>query len=96
MSSNWSGQVSVWSIPDCREELHLQGHAVEAGCARFRPGAYTSLSPSITNLASCDHEGNVILWSLESTQPLAYLEKHDARVSRVAFHPNSDFLGTTW
>lgn len=86
----------MWSIPDCREELHLQGHGVEAGCARFRPGAYVSLDSKTVNLASCDHDGHVILWNLESNHPFAHLEKHDARVSRVSFHPNSNFLGTTW
>lgn len=96
VTSNWSGQVSVWSIPSCREELHLQGHGAEAGCAKFRPGAYVSLDSAVANLASCDHEGNVFLWSLNSTNPLSKLERHDARVARLAFHPSSLYLGTTW
>ncbi|KAI6182617.1 SFM domain-containing protein [Aphelenchoides bicaudatus] len=94
VSSNWSGQVSIWSVPHCRQELLLQGHGVEAGCARFRPGAYVTLDPKIANLASCDHDGNVYVWNLESTQPFVKLEKHDSRVSRVAFHPSGNYLGT--
>lgn len=96
VSSNWSGQVSIYNIPLCQEELHLQGHSAEVGCARFRPGAYVNLDPKIANLASCDHNGHVLLWSLNSTQPLAHLEKHEGRVARVAFHPSSAYLGTSW
>ncbi|KAI6241185.1 SFM domain-containing protein [Aphelenchoides fujianensis] len=95
VTANWSGQVSVWSVPDCREELHLQGHGVQAGCARFHPQAYVNQDPSVVNIASCDHDGNVLLWNLNSTTPMSSLLKHDNRVGRVAFHPCGGYLGTT-
>ncbi|KAH7728391.1 CRE-PRP-4 protein [Aphelenchoides avenae] len=95
ITSNWSGQVSVWSVPDCKEEQRFSGHAsVPVGCAKFRPGAYETLDPLVVNAASSDHDGRVLLWSLASDQPLAELEKHGARVPRVAFHQSGNYIAT--
>ncbi|KAI1723267.1 WD domain, g-beta repeat domain-containing protein [Ditylenchus destructor] len=94
ITSNWSGQVSIWTVPDCNEELRLIGHSCQVGCARFRPGAYTTVDPLCLSAASCDHEGRVLLWNLRSEQPHAELEKHPARVSRLAFHPSGNYLAT--
>ena len=46
-------------------------------------------------MASCGSDGSVKLWSLDSDEPLADIEGHDARVSRCAYHPSGrlmDFL----
>lgn len=89
--------MSVWSIPDCKEELRFAGHSsVPVGCARFRPGAYENLDPLVVNAASSDHHGRVVLWSLGSDQPVAELEQHGARVSRIAFHQSGDYIATCW
>lgn len=96
ISSNWSGQVSIWTVPNCQNVLHLQGHGAKVGCARFRPGAFDHLPAEGVNAASCDFDGNVLLWSAHQPTPLAHLENHGSRVSRVAFHPSGDFLGSTW
>ncbi|KAL7072417.1 hypothetical protein ACQ4LE_008521 [Meloidogyne hapla] len=96
ITSNWSGQVSVWSIPDCVEELKLQGHPCQVGAARFHPGAYKTQDPLLLNAASCDHSGNVLLWNLvNGEKPLAKLERHEDRVPRLAFHQNGRHLCTT-
>ena len=39
-------------------------------------------------MASCGSDGSVKLWSLDSDEPLADIEGHDARVSRCAYHPS--------
>lgn len=96
ITANWSGQVIIWSVPDCREELKLVGHSSNVGCARFHPGAYTELDPLLLNAASCDHDGKVFLWNLVNEQPLAELERHNARVSRIAFHQTGRYLATCW
>lgn len=115
ISSNWSGQVTVWSIPDCEEggyfdgvwffpastcdsysELRLTGHNSQVGCVKFHPSAYVGADPLQLNAASCDHDGRVLLWNLTSSQPIDELEKHSARVSRLAFHPSGKFLATCW
>lgn len=96
ITSNWSGQVTVWSVPDCQEELRLQGHPCQVGCARFHPGAYKDQDPLLLNAASCDHAGNVHLWNLANgDKPLAKLERQEDRVPRLAFHPSGHFLATT-
>ena len=43
-------------------------------------------------MASCGSDGSVKLWSLDSDEPLADIEGHDARVSRCAYHPSGRFL----
>lgn len=48
------------------------------------------------NAASCDHDGRVLLWSLATSEPIFELERHVARVSRLAFHPCGDYLATCW
>jgi len=62
------------------------------GCAKFHPSAYMDVMPF--KAASCDHDGRVLLWGLESDQPITEFEKHPARVSRLAFHPSGKFLAT--
>ena len=43
-------------------------------------------------MASCGSDGSVKLWSLDSDEPLADIEGHDARVSRCAYHPSGRFF----
>ncbi|CAD5235364.1 unnamed protein product [Bursaphelenchus xylophilus] len=95
ITSNWGGQVQIWSIPNCLNEQTFQGHPDKASCARFRPGAYQNIQPSEVNAASSDFSGNVMLWNLNEGKAMAQLENHGNRVTRVAFHPSGEFLGTT-
>uniref|UniRef100_A0A915BQY1 Pre-mRNA processing factor 4 (PRP4)-like domain-containing protein n=2 Tax=Parascaris univalens TaxID=6257 RepID=A0A915BQY1_PARUN len=94
ITSGWSGECGVWSVPSCERERKYVGHSSQAGCARFHPGAYISQEPFALNAASCAHDGTVKLWSLESNEPLSELEQHPQRVARVAFHPSGRFLAT--
>ncbi|KAM3720648.1 U4/U6 small nuclear ribonucleoprotein Prp4 [Dirofilaria immitis] len=94
ITSGWSGECSIWSIPESTRERRFVGHASQAGCARFHPGAYVSQESYALNAASCSHDGTVKLWSLESDSPLSELEPHSQRVSRIAFHPSGRFLAS--
>uniref|UniRef100_A0A914C989 Pre-mRNA processing factor 4 (PRP4)-like domain-containing protein n=1 Tax=Acrobeloides nanus TaxID=290746 RepID=A0A914C989_9BILA len=94
ITGSWDGQCSLWSMPDMNQLRRFNGHAGQLGCARFHPGAYTSIEPEAINAASCDSDGRVLLWSLASDQPFAELDKHDARVARLAFHQTGRFLAT--
>ncbi|KAF6718774.1 U4/U6 small nuclear ribonucleoprotein Prp4 [Oryzias melastigma] len=71
------------------------GHNTNVGAIVFRPEAGISLDQSDINLASCAADGTVKLWNLESDEPVADIEGHSDRVSRVAWHPSGRFLGTT-
>jgi U4/U6 small nuclear ribonucleoprotein PRP4 len=75
-------------------ELQLSGHVAQAGCAKFHPSAYLEEMPF--HAASCDHDGRVLLWGRDCDEPMTELEKHPARVSRLAFHPSGKFLATCW
>uniref|UniRef100_A0A0N5AG67 WD_REPEATS_REGION domain-containing protein n=1 Tax=Syphacia muris TaxID=451379 RepID=A0A0N5AG67_9BILA len=94
ITSGWSGECSIWSVPECNREMHYIAHKTQAGCARFHPGAYVSQEPYALNAVSCGHDGTIRLWSLESTDPLGELEQHPQRVSRIAFHPCGRYLAT--
>ena len=52
------------------------------------------MDESDPSLASCDQDGSVKLWSMDSEEPLADIEGHNDRVSRLAYHPSGRFLGT--
>ncbi len=60
-----SGLCKLWSIPDCRLERTYRGHNAQAGCARFHPQAFKTMNPTLLNIASCAHDGSVLLWNLE-------------------------------
>lgn len=40
--------------------------------------------------------GTVYLWSMDKDTPLAELEKHPARISKIAFHQTGRYLATAW
>eukprot|EP00095_Tigriopus_kingsejongensis_P004353 snap_masked-scaffold57_size444674-processed-gene-0.3 protein:Tk04353 transcript:snap_masked-scaffold57_size444674-processed-gene-0.3-mRNA-1 annotation:"u4 u6 small nuclear ribonucleoprotein" len=86
-TGSWSGLCKVWSVPDCEEVITLRGHNDHIGNVTFNPLATVSLAASGPNLASCDSQGEVNVWSLESSQPLIAFPNLEARVSRVQFHP---------
>ncbi|VDN01882.1 unnamed protein product [Thelazia callipaeda] len=94
ITSGWSGECCIWSVPESARERRFIGHSSQAGCARFHPGAYVSQESYALNAASCGHDGTVKLWNLESNSPLSELEPHSQRVSRIAFHPSGRFLAS--
>lgn len=94
-TGSWSGVCKLWSVPDCKEIRPLRGHTTPVGSIVWNPKATLgNLDPEEPNLASCAADGSVKLWSLDSDEPIADIEGHDARVSRCAYHPSGRFLGT--
>ena len=67
----------------------MRGHTTHVGSIVFNPKSRLGgLDESEPNLASCAADGSVKLWSLDSEEPIADIEGHDARVSRCAYHPS--------
>ncbi|RWS25616.1 U4/U6 small nuclear ribonucleoprotein Prp4-like protein [Leptotrombidium deliense] len=94
-TSSWSGLCKLWSVPDLKHIRYLRGHNGNARSITFHPQSTISQSPSTINLASCGNDGSVLLWSLESEEPIVSLEGHENhRVNRLAFHPSGRFLAT--
>lgn len=97
-TAGWSGLCQLWSVPDCTSMRQLRGHTSSCGCVAWHPQAtLAGWSPSVVNLATCAHDGSVLLWSLEGEddQPLDDIEGHQPyRVSKVEFHPSGRFLAT--
>ncbi|KAG7273915.1 hypothetical protein CRUP_009171 [Coryphaenoides rupestris] len=86
-----SGLCKLWSVPDCQLIRTLRGHNSSVGAVVFRPGSTLSLDQSDVSLASCSTDGAVKLWNLQSEEPVADIEGHMARVSRVAWHPSGSY-----
>ena len=93
-TGSWSGLCKLWTIPECQEVRTFRGHTSQVGSIAFSPKAIMDLESSDPCLASCAQDGSVILWSLDSDEPLADIQGHNARVSRCAYHPSGRFLGT--
>ncbi|CAJ0944074.1 unnamed protein product, partial [Mesorhabditis belari] len=94
VTAGWSGVPAVWRRDTCEKVIKYQGHHGQCGCARFHPQAYIGQDENALNVASCAHDGTVSLWSLSQEHPIAQLEKHPQRVSRLAFHPTGRYLAT--
>jgi len=94
-TGSWSGLCKLWSVPECQELKVLRGHISNVGSIAFHPKATISMDESAACLASCAQDGSVKLWSMdEAEEPLADVEGHDTRVSRLAYHPSGRFLAT--
>lgn len=101
-TSSWTGNCQVWSVPECKKLWQTdaslsndssQGHTMNVGDIVWHPKAGIDDESDI-HLATCSFDGQVKLWNLEQTEPLADLDGHSMRVSRLAFHPTGRFLGT--
>ena len=93
-TGSWSGLCKLWTVPDCKEVRTLRGHTSQVGNITFNPRAEMDMESSDPCLASCAQDGSVILWSLDSDEPLADIKGHNNRVSRCAYHPSGRFLAT--
>uniref|UniRef100_A0A0N4Z1Q2 WD_REPEATS_REGION domain-containing protein n=1 Tax=Parastrongyloides trichosuri TaxID=131310 RepID=A0A0N4Z1Q2_PARTI len=94
VTSGWSGQACIWRVGDCKQEIAFNGHAAQCGVARFHPEAYKGQDEGSINVATGGHDGTVKLWNLKSEVQIGELEKHSARVPRLAFHPSGKYLLT--
>ena len=81
-TASWSGVCKLWNVKDCNLVRTLRGHSTHVGAITWCPTAKMDLDNSDMCLASCASDGTVKLWSLDSEEPLADIEGHDARVSR--------------
>eukprot|EP00794_Sanderia_malayensis_P015756 gene15756-17345_t len=93
-TASWSGLCKLWTVPDGKLQRILRGHNDRVGAIIFHPRATLDLDTSAPCMVSCDSDGKVLLWNLESDTPIANIEGHDVRVARVAYHPSGRFLGT--
>uniref|UniRef100_G3PS33 Pre-mRNA processing factor 4 (PRP4)-like domain-containing protein n=1 Tax=Gasterosteus aculeatus aculeatus TaxID=481459 RepID=G3PS33_GASAC len=79
-TGSWSGLCKLWSVPDCSLIRTLRGgRSFTRGTAPCSSHAHSCLS-----LPGC-----------RSDEPVADIEGHSDRVSRVSWHPSGRFLGTT-
>jgi len=104
-AGNWTGGIKLLDVPNLEEkQVYRGGHTDRVTGVSWSPRATISgsnVSTSSVNFASGGGGGNVQLWSLDQTTPLATLSGHNGRVCRVEFHPSGRYLAsasedTTW
>lgn len=103
-TSSWSRNCHVWSVPECKKiwendqslaEDEIEGHKLNVGDIAWNPKYGLNIDDIDVHLASCSFDGEVKLWNLDQTEPLADLGEQGCRVSRLEFHPSARMLGTT-
>jgi U4/U6 small nuclear ribonucleoprotein PRP4 len=96
-TGTWSGLVKLLDVQTLEDKASLRGHTEVVSGLSWMPDATlpnSTTAPSTVNLASGGGEGNINLWSLEQDTPLATLQGHESRVSRVEFHPSKRYLAS--
>lgn len=94
LTSSWSGQCKLWSVPDCQLVNTFRGHEYQVGGISFRNNVKSD-DENVVAIASCSYDGMVKLWAYNQEESIADITGHmPHRVSRLAFHPSGRFLGT--
>ncbi|KAI0924703.1 hypothetical protein AcV7_007320 [Taiwanofungus camphoratus] len=100
-TGSWSGNLKLWSVPNCTPIRTLRGHNDRVGGVAWHPQATLTQSEDTVNLVSGAGDMSVNLWSINSETPLSVMKGHADRICRVAFHPSGDYVAsasfdTTW
>lgn len=90
----FSGELKVWSMPDCGLARELRGHHARVDGVSWHPLSGMGQPGGAVHLASGDADGKLFLWNMEGDQPMHELEGHAMRVTKTAFHPSGRFLGS--
>jgi U4/U6 small nuclear ribonucleoprotein PRP4 len=84
-----TGQCKIWSVPDCGEVTHLNGHLIKVNDVVFNP-TMERLSPNSPGcLATASSDTTVRLWTFDKEnkyQESVCLKGHEDRVNRLVFH----------
>ncbi|KAI9024138.1 WD40-repeat-containing domain protein [Hyaloraphidium curvatum] len=94
-TASWSGLIKLHAIPSCQHAYTFRGHRERVSGLAWHPKSTMGLSRGAANLASGAADGGLFLWSLEKDTPLAKLDGHTARVSRVEWHPGGRHLASS-
>ena len=93
-TGSWTGQCSLWDLKTLQQRQLFSGHTDLLTDMDFHPASGRGQSPTAINMATGSADCSIKLWSLESGTPLATLEGHPRKVSKVAFHPNGEYLAS--
>ncbi|KAH8891056.1 WD40 repeat-like protein [Thozetella sp. PMI_491] len=94
---NWGGSLKLFDVPNLEQKQIFRGHTNKISGVAWMPGSTLTehnVSPDTVNLASGGAEGQIHLWSLTQSTPVATLAGHTHRVCRVDFHPSGKYLAS--
>lgn len=94
ITSSWSGNVKIWSIPSCTTKLTIKAHPDRVTGVACHPSmtAANEMDCGLA-IASGSTDRTAKLWSADG-KLIRTLEGHTDRLGRVAFHPLGRYLGT--
>lgn len=91
-TGSWSGEVSIFSLPDTKQMKSYTSHIQRASSVHWHP--QSGLEPTSVDLCSSSTDGSILLYSLNTDNPVCQLEGHELRVAAVKFHPSGRYIGT--
>ncbi|TDH67606.1 hypothetical protein CCR75_000082 [Bremia lactucae] len=97
-TGSWSSLVKVWDATKASEVKVFRGHEDRVtGIAWHPTNVFTEMMDGSGSVCLCSGsaDGTARLWSAARNEPLAVLQGHKARLGRVAFHPQGNYVGTT-
>ena len=94
VTGSWSGNVKIWSLPNCTTKLTIKTHPDRVTGVAWHPSATAANAMDCgLAIASGSSDKTAKLWSADG-KLIRTLEGHTDRLGRVAFHPLGQHLGT--
>jgi U4/U6 small nuclear ribonucleoprotein PRP4 len=94
LTSNWSGGIQLFSLPDLKSEREYRGHASMAGGIAFLNHP-PSISDSGVDFISGGGDGEILLWNINQATPLQTVQPHSQRIFKTAVHPSQKYFAAT-
>lgn len=94
LTSNWSGALQLFGLPDLKSVREYRGHASMAGGIAFLNHP-PSISDSGIDFISGGGDGEILLWNINQPTPLHSVQPHTQRVFKTAVHPSQKYFAAT-
>lgn len=94
ISSNWSGTLQLFDLPDLKSIREYRGHQSMAGGVSWL-NHVPSISESSIDFISGGGDGEILLWNINQSTPLHSVQPHSQRIFKTAIHPNQKYFAAT-
>jgi U4/U6 small nuclear ribonucleoprotein PRP4 len=94
LSSNWSGTLQLYNLPDLQPVREYRGHSSLASGVTWLDKT-PSISESDVNFISGGGDGEILLWNINLTTPLHSIQPHTQRIFKTAIHPSQKYFAAT-
>jgi len=94
LAANWTGSLKLFELPDLKSIREYRGHTAMAGGISWLK-KLPSMSDSEVNFISGGGDGEVLLWNINQSTPIAEVRSHSQRIFKTAIHPNQKYFAAT-